>query len=201
VGSQKVEKLSKRQEDILIGKILGDGCIESNGLHSRVKIDQSIKQKEYVFWLYKEFKLVATGNPYKIGYIDNRSKRTYYNFRFSTKSIKLFDYWKELFYRKGKKIIPKNIIKLLKSPLSLAVWYMDDGYHRKDCKGLYLCTSSYKLFEQKLLQKALFRNFAIKTKIHYAAGNMRLYISSAYYHRFIKIVGEYILPNFSYKLS
>jgi hypothetical protein len=93
------------------------------------------------------------------------------------------------------------LTEILISPLSLAVWYMDDGYNRKDCKGLYLCTSSYKFSEQKLLQKALFRNFAIKTKIHHAAGNMRLYVSSAYYHRFINIVGKHTLPNFSYKLS
>jgi hypothetical protein len=200
VGSREVEKLTKRQEDILIGKILGDGCLELNSSHTRVKFDQSIKQKEYIFWLYKEFALVATGNPYNIGYFDKRSKKIYYNYRFSTRSIKLFDSWKTLFYQKGKKVIPRNIAKILKSPLSLAVWYMDDGYRRKDCRGLYLCTSSYKLPEQKLLQDALLRNFAIQTKIHYAAGNMRLYVSAAYYQRFFEIVGKYILPNFSYKL-
>ena len=193
-------KLTKRQIAILVGKLLGDGCMEFNGLHSRLKIDQSEKQKDFVNWLYKEFNGVVTRNPYKIGYIDRRSNKTYFNYRFATKSIEYFDFWNRRFYRNGRKIIPKDITKILKSPLSLAVWYMDDGYRRKDCRGLYLCTSGYTYLEQTLLQKALFQNFSIETRIHYAAGNIRLYIPSAYYDRFINLVRKYILPYFSYKL-
>jgi len=50
VGSR--ESLTKSQNDILIGKILGDGCLERNGINVRLKIEQGDKQREYVNWLY-----------------------------------------------------------------------------------------------------------------------------------------------------
>jgi hypothetical protein len=32
-----------------------------------------------------------------------------------------------MFYLDGKKVVPSQISELLKTPLSLAVWFMDDG--------------------------------------------------------------------------
>ena len=46
VGSR--ESLSIRQQAILVGKILGDGCLEKNGNHVRLKIEQADCQKDYV---------------------------------------------------------------------------------------------------------------------------------------------------------
>ena len=52
--------LSKRQKEILIGAILGDGHLEKlyTPELSRLKIEHSYKQKEYVDWFYKEFSRV-----------------------------------------------------------------------------------------------------------------------------------------------
>ncbi|MEX0895895.1 MAG: hypothetical protein WDZ94_03060 [Patescibacteria group bacterium] len=50
------ESLSFQQEQILVEKILGDGCLEKNGLNVRLKIEQTDRQKEYVTWLYQRFK-------------------------------------------------------------------------------------------------------------------------------------------------
>jgi hypothetical protein len=77
---------------------------------------------------------------------------------------------------------------------------MDDGYRRRDCKGIYLCTSAYSPEEQKLLQKALLDNYSLESKVHYAAGNQRIYIPSKFVDQFNKAVSKYILPCFSYKL-
>ena len=46
VGSQI--SLNSQQKDVLIGTLLGDGTIELNGRYPRLKIDHSIKQKQYV---------------------------------------------------------------------------------------------------------------------------------------------------------
>jgi len=32
-----------------------------------------------------------------------------------------------VFYRDGKKIIPENIAEYLANPVTMAVWFMDDG--------------------------------------------------------------------------
>jgi len=200
VGSREVWKLSKRQKDILIGKLLGDGHLEVNGFFPRLKIDHSYKQKEYVLWLYKEFISLSAKKPKMIKFFDKRVNKTYFHWRFSTRSISTFSFWRNLFYQKRKKIIPKNIERILKSPLSLAVWYMDDGYRRSDCRGIYLCTSAYGFSEQKLLQKVLKRSFSLESKLHYAAGQVRIYIPAKFSEVFFKKIKPYILPSFSYKL-
>lgn len=200
MGSREVEKFTKRQEKIILGKLLGDGCLEKNGNYSRLKIDHTIRQKEFVFFLYNELSNFVTKKPNNVGCLDKRSGKIYYHYRFSTKSLLVFDKLRKSFYKNGHKIIPKDLVLLLKSPLTLAIWYMDDGYKRKDCRGLYLCTSSYSLNENKFLQLILRKNFSIVTSLHFAAGNIRIYIPSSQSGEFINLIKKYILPCFSYKL-
>lgn len=57
----------------------------------------------------------------------------------------------DYFYPERKKIIPHNIQSFLHDPLSLAVWFMDDGYKRSDCNALRLGTDSFTKDEQYLL--------------------------------------------------
>lgn len=199
VGSREVEKLNKEQEQILIGKLLGDGCIETNGFYPRLKIDHCQMQKEYVFWLYQKFSLISGRSPTIIGQFNKKYNKTYYNCRFATKSLQIFKCWQDLFYKGKRKIVPENVSDLL-SELSLAIWYMDDGYRRRDCKGVYLCTSAFRLSEQKILQKALMRNFSLKSTLHYVAGNVKIYIPAECAMKFCNIIRKYVIPSFSYKL-
>lgn len=194
-----MEKLNKQQKEILVGKLLGDGCLEINGLYPRFKIDQTRSQKDYVFWLFEKYKKVSGRVPYQIKHFDKRTKKIYYHWRFSTNSLPLFTHWYNLFYKDKKKVIPKNINEYL-SPLTLAVWYMDDGYRRRDCNGVYLCTSCYKSSEQIVLQNALMKKFHLKSSLHYAAGNVKIYIPACSSKLFCKMISKFIIPSFSYKL-
>lgn len=58
--------LNARQQAIVIGTLLGDGCLERNGTHVRLKVDHGATQKEYVEWKFQELKSVATGLPKQI---------------------------------------------------------------------------------------------------------------------------------------
>ena len=51
-------KLTDRQREIIIGKLLGDGHLETQnkGKTYRLKIEHSIKQREHVDWLYSNLK-------------------------------------------------------------------------------------------------------------------------------------------------
>lgn len=198
VGSRGFVSLTARQEDILVGKLLGDGCLEQNGRFVRLRIDHGAIQEKYVLWLYEEFQSMAN-KPYKISVVDKRNSHVYDHWRFTTNSLPVLDKWRKLFYLGGKKIVPKNIHTLL-TPLSLAIWYMDDGFRRSDCRGLYLCTSAYTQGEQYLLQDALRRRFSIQTALHYARKNVRIYIPSSQVDKFCNIVQSYMLSIFQYKL-
>lgn len=198
MGSREFVRITQRQEAIILGKILGDGTIEQNGKNARMKFDQGAKQRDYVFWLYEELRNIAL-QPYQLFFKDKRNGQIYEHWRFATYSLPLLNTWRETFYRNKKKIIPKQVVNLL-NPLSLAVWYMDDGFRRSDCKGLYLCTSAYSMEEQHILQKALEKRFHIQTVLHFARANVRIYIPSAQVNKFCSIVEPFLLPTFFYKL-
>lgn len=59
----------------------------------------------------------------------------------------------EGFYQEGKKIIDVSFIKPYFTPMSLAIWIMDDG--SKNNTGIRLCTDSFTLEECKRLAEFL----------------------------------------------
>lgn len=68
----------------------------------------------------------------------------------------------KFFYQNGKKVIPKNIEGLIKTPLTLAVWFMDDGtldYRIKDHCAFHLCTNCFSKEEAGKLVDVLGKNF------------------------------------------
>ena len=84
--------------------------------------------------------------------------------------------------------------------LSLAIWYMDDGFRRRDSKGFYLCSSSFTSKEQKILLKMLLEKFGIEARIHHQREFERIFIPSAFSDRFNNIIKRFVLPALSYKL-
>lgn len=196
VGSRGV--LTQRQKEILVGTLLGDGHLEQNGKYVRLRIEHSYKHKEYIFWLAREFRPFSL-QPRAIFAKDKRNGKTYRKWHFSTRSLPIFSKFRDIFYKNRRKIIPLNISKML-SNLSLAIWYMDDGFRRRDSKGFYLCSSSFTSREQKVLQKMLLTKFGLKTNIHYQHKLERIFIPSAFSDRFNNLVKQFILPVFVYKL-
>ena len=129
--------LTKRQRDIVVGTLLGDGCLERNGRFVRLRTDHSPKQKEYVFWKFDQMHNFTSARPRFIEYYDRRTSKTYKHWRFDTISTKSFVPFKNLFYTTdGKKKIPYNIKELLVRPLSLAdgLWMM--GIEERIVEGL-----------------------------------------------------------------
>jgi len=193
--------LSNTQKDVLIGTILGDACIESCTKESRIQIAHSEKQKNLVMWKYNHLKEWTLSPPKRIVFKDSRSHKTYYRWRFRTFSHPEFTRYKEIFYQNSRKIIPKNIAELLRSPLSLAVWYMDDGKRRPDCRGAYLDTICFPVKEQKRLMRCLEENFGIKgTRLHWNGDGYHIYIPYTSTPRLTALIKRYIIPSMIYKL-
>lgn len=77
---------------------------------------------------------------------------------------------------------------------------MDDGGRRKDCHGMFLNTLSYSKTEQIKLQKCLFKNFGINTRIHWITDGFRLYIPKSEARRFCEIISPHVISSMVYKL-
>ena len=126
-------KISSRQKQIIIGKLLGDGHLETaNGKTYRLKIEHSFNQRQYVDWLYRELKSLASAEPkIKLQTINGTEYKKYW---FNTHYSGSFRFYAQQFYQGKKKIVPKLISHWL-TPLALAIWFMDDGSIKsKECQ-------------------------------------------------------------------
>lgn len=107
---------SKYALDIVLGTLLGDGCIARNRSH--LAISHAEDQREYA-------ELKAKAIRAKISYV--AGVNGWQNkVRGNTYSSGFFRKLREQFYVNGKKIIPRDVIHNA-SDLLLAIWYLDDG--------------------------------------------------------------------------
>lgn len=200
MGSREKNKLSDQQKQLIIGTMLGDGCLEKNGRFSRLRVQHKFDHKSYVEWKAKVLKPFLLKPPYKVSIVDKRTSKTYSSYKFDTLSSVIFDQYRQLFYNNNKKVISKNISKYLKTNLAFSVWYMDDGFNRKDCKGSYLNTQSFSEKENILLQSIIYKNYRIKSTIHWAGGRPRIYFPSNQARKIRKVIKPHILNCMLYKI-
>ena len=181
--------LTEEQRQILIGVLLGDGAMRKK-THALLEINHSYTQKEYVEWLYQHFKKYV-GTPPKAR--KGNGDRTAY--RFTTKSVSVFTHFYNLFFKGNKKTIPET---LALSPLTLAIWYMDDG-SRCDT-DIYFNSQQFSLEEQEKLVIELNKQFKVKSSLNRDKQYYRIRIKKESVSMFMKIISPYIIPSMKYKL-
>lgn len=191
-----MEGLTSAVRDILIGTTLGDGYLEEHGRGVRLQVVHSVRFKEYVEWKHKQ--LISLGcSPIHF------CKAEYPFFRFVTKIHPYLAELKTLFFCSKRKVIPNSIANLLKSPLSLAVWFMDDGTRGKS-KYPAVKFETQALDEKDIykLKVCLQDNFEILSAIHKSGRNrgLRLYIPAEGAKRLNTLITPYILTCMQYKL-
>ena len=193
--------VSVREKSIILGTVLGDAHLSMLKTGARLEVGHSQEQKQYLFWKYQELKRFSQAKPHFIEFFDKRYNKNYFRWKFNTK---VDDFFSELhckFYKNKKKIVPKEIFSLIKDPLTLAVWFMDDGGRRNDCFGLFINSLSFTKRENEILAECLRKNFFLNSRLHWVKDGYRLYIPSKYAKKFCELVYPYIIPEMRYKLS
>lgn len=195
---------SKRQKEILIGVILGDGHLEKlyTPTSGKLKIEHSYKQKDYVDWLYREFRNWVRTKP-RLRKVKTFGS-VYWNYGFSTYGHQLLGEFRERFYKEKKKVVPNDLEKDI-TPLGLAVWYMDDGSIKsRKHKGVFLNTQGFEESELKKLQQILRNKFKIKSTTRDQTRNQKtkkqIYFGGELGERFIAMIRSYIIPSMQYKI-
>lgn len=151
--------LSQFQREVLVGTILGDGSfkISRSGKAARLQVCHSVKVREYVDWKKQIFANWVFSEP---KYHESNKALI-----FRTVSHPLIFELMEIFYKEKIKFIPKNISDLLTSPLSLAVWFMDDGNGYLESYALRISTYAFGLEGNLLLKDCLNRNFSVNAHL------------------------------------
>jgi recombination protein RecA len=190
--ARKKQKLivTDRQLEILVGCLMGDAYIHPRG---QIQIAQSYKQLSYVYWKYRELESLAYGPPTKTDRYDKRYRKTYSQSRFWLRQF--FRDWREIFYPGGKKIFPPKFNKYV-SPLSLAVWYMDDGNYSEG-RNVKIAADGFSLRDRKKIKELLFRKFNLKCTLH-KSGKIR--ISSESLYDFFNLIRPFIHSSMKYKI-
>jgi hypothetical protein len=194
-------KLTQRQRQIIVGKMLGDGHLETqnNGKTYRLKVEHSIKQKEYVDWFYQEFKEWILAKPQKKRKI--RNGKLSYNYWVNTLASGSFRFYAHQFYKDKKKVIPKLIHRWL-TPLSLAVWFMDDGSIKsKNHKARIINTQGFKKKEVLRLISALKSKFGIQSKLRKQKDGYQIMILSESADEFARLIKNHLYNSMKYKIK
>ena len=183
-------KITSHQVEILVGCLLGDAYIHPRG---QIQIAQSSKQFPYVKWKYEELKSLAYGLPTQVERLDPRYGKKYSQTRFWLRQF--FRPWRAIFYPNGKKIFPLEFAKYV-TPLSLAVWYMDDG-NFSEGRNIKIATDGFDQESRERLKNLLESKFRIESTIH-KSGKLR--ISNNSLSRFFKLVRPLIHSSMKYKI-
>ena len=184
-----VKSLSHRQVEILVGSLLGDGYIHPLG---KMCFEQAENQYGYLLWKYSELKNFAYPKIAKVSRFDKRSGKYTHSYRFFLKQY--FQSWRQIWYPEGAKRIPNNIEGWF-TPLSLAVWYMDDGHYDKGKSALF----SSENFCQADLRKMqdILSKWNLETSL---SKSNRLRVLHSSISHFIKLTSPYIMSDMRYKI-
>lgn len=198
-------KLTKRQREILVGTLLGDSHLETQnqGRTYRLKVEHSFKQKEYVNWLYREFKDWVLSPPkvrerfVRLRTVSGVCAKYYFN----TLGAGSLRFYAQQFYSEGKKVVPRLIRRWL-TPLALAVWYMDDGSIKSNHhRTVFLNTHGFASRDLQALQKAFLEKFGIKTQLRRADRHQQqIYFLAETVDKFLTMIERHIIPSMRYKL-
>jgi len=197
VGRQNY--ISDFQKQVIIGCLLGDGRLEcrSNNNTARLRIHHGYKQKKYLFWKYEIFKNIVIASPKKIVWKDRKRNINCVSWYFHTLTSKELGKLHLLFYRKNRKILPDNLCNLL-TPISLAVWTMDDGDNDKD--SIRYNTQSFSYKDQKSLIKLLKEKYQLESNLNKDRNNYRLRIKKSSKNKLIKLINPFIISSMKYKI-
>lgn len=108
-------KLSYENQQILIGNLLGDGCVLKKKL--RAFYSHTDKYIEYLEWLAGEFE--KDGLTFSPTYQNTRG-----DWALQSHTYSVFNEYREKFYIGRKRIVPHDTIL---TPIALRQWYISDG--------------------------------------------------------------------------
>lgn len=193
--------LSDSCMSIILGSILGDGSlkIHKNYKNARFKFRHTICQKDYFFWKVSMIKEIESENYVLLQKCDGFSKnqKLLYQSR-ALESLTLI-YDRTHFHNKIE--IKRKWLNHL-TPLSLAIWWLDDGSLISNKRKGVLCTDGFSKDSVDILSNYLFVVWGVSTRVASISSRgrklakqkeyFRLWFSTTELKKFLRIILPYI---------
>ena len=155
--------LSKKCREVILGSLLGDGSLKIHEPYKnpRFSFRHTIQQEEYFFWKVNQLKEISSA---KCWWRQEKNGLGGAMLRYqSIATDSLMDLYK-LTHKNGRLTIRRKWLNML-TPLSLAVWWLDDGSLITNGRRGVICTDPFSYDEQKLLARYLFKVWGIKVHL------------------------------------
>jgi hypothetical protein len=196
-------KLSLHQKHIIYGTLWGDGWLQETGeRNARLRLEHSAKQAAYVQWLHRELANVFQRAPTTMIRQHPLSHRRYQYRRLQSHSSPFFGDLRRVFYdASDRKVVPTDAARYLPSRLTLAVWYMDDGYYDRRDRSAHIYLPAYSSDNIECLVRALRERFWL-TPSWYCRPDRRgcqLNFTGRNREQFLTAVRPYLIPSMRYK--
>jgi recombination protein RecA len=195
-------RLSEFQWEVLLGALIGDGALfpNQNGLAARFRFGHGSKQTEYADW---KGSLFANVQPTRT---TNANGAVVYDLPPLAELAEVRD----AVYIGGKKVISEDYLKRL-TPLSLAIWYMDDGSLALRAKGLQertrdgsgrseICVEAWDATSRRRLASYLADTWAITPKLISRGNKAVLQFPKDETAKLHALVAPFVHPSMQYKL-
>lgn len=193
---------------VVIGSLLGDGHLEkrTRGIGSRLIIEQTNKNVEYLMWLYRFFNDRGYCSHLKPKLFKRIKKNNtiYYGVKFNTYTFSSFNWLHELYYPgpKGEsniKVLPILLLTNYFNPMALAIWFMDDGSQLGS--GFKFATNCFNRAELEQLCLLFLNKFHLNCSLHKNKNEWTIYIKKSSAIHFINLVEPFMLNSMKYKLG
>jgi len=184
---------NEEQEQIILGGMLGDGCILSRTSRNPIYTEtHSIHQLEYISW--KQTKLYPFVKSVSIGHKETQAQ-------IRSVAMPQLRFYRNVFYPDDHKLIPVESLKWL-DDLALAVWYMDDGSITQKSSVMRFATCGFNLKTVGMLQGWMATKYDIMSYIYVDKGIYpNLVIQKESNNKLMKIIEPHIIPSMRYKLG
>jgi len=190
-------RLSEFQKEVIRGSLLGDGnlspTIHKVSLGTRFRLGHGLKQEKYLLWKASLFKNIS-GVTYK----DKKS------IKFDMTPLPELYEMRRSIYINGYKYLPPDFLSTL-TPLSLAIWYQDDGCldirnKTKDKGRITICVQAIAPESRIILKQYLEQKYDLKSRLGVVRGQEIMYFDQRNSEKFLQLIKYCVHPSMSYKL-
>ena len=161
--------LSDRSREIILGSMLGDGSLRIHKPYknARFSFRHSIHQEEYFWWKVSELKEISSDHAVWRQGTGGKDGWGGEKLRYQSRALESLTDLYRLTHKKevrGKMQIRRSWLNTL-TPLSLAVWWLDDGSLVGDTRQGVFCTDGFSLDEVKILDRYMKKVWNVGTSI------------------------------------
>ena len=191
--------LSDHVVSIIFGSLLGDGSlkIHKGYTNARFSFRHSIVQKNYFLWKANQLKEISAAKYVFQQKADGFSKNE--KMRYQSCALPELTELYQITHKQHKFVVKRRWLNIM-TPLSLAVWWCDDGSIVGNARKGVLCTDGFDELFVKRLAKYLEVNWNLKTHVGAVSRSReskkekyyRLWFSTEELKKFLRIILPYV---------